>query len=498
MEIGLQKTETAFYRNRDSSGVTFEAGSEMVVPDVMPDIGEIVYASGSPLLRSKTLEDGRMTVSGTVQTQILYVPETDMTVHKLELEIPFRFSGEASAAEGSLFTATVRIAYTDARALNPRKVTVRCELCAEYSTYEAAQLCIGTELPADVEADVCAKRETVTADLVSGVYEKSFIVTDNYPLNDSQNMASELLSRNVTVSGEDVKFVGTKMILKGILHTDLIWRTEEEEICASTFSSGFSQILEIGDLEQPSVDVCLTLTGAYFELQFNANDSRTVSAELHVLAQVVCSQRKEISYISDVYSNRYPLQAVFGAQQALCSAVCDTRRDSMRGVLDMPWHIRDILYVTAGIGLWSASETGFSCPINVRLLIRDEEGCLHGLVRSFAANWDSDCDGAESETIKEAICEELTAVPAPDGAEVKMLAVATLRRSLDVRITPLEAAEMDETARVDLSACPSVTVLPDKGGDLWTLAKRYHSTVELIEEVNRDAETSVLIIPRAR
>lgn len=498
MEIGLQKAETAFYRNCDSGGMTFEACSEMVVPDVMPDIGEIVYASGIPLLRSKALADGRINVSGSVQTQILYVPESDMSVHKLELEIPFSYSGDVSAAEESLFTANVRVAFMDARALNPRKISVRCELCAEYNTFEAAQLCINSDLQPGVEADICAKRETVTADLVSGVYEKSFIVTDSYPLTGSQDVASELLSRNVTVSGEDVKLVGTKAILKGILQTELIWRTEEGEICATSFSSGFSQILEIGELEQPSVDFCLTLTGAYFELQFTANDSRTVSTELHVLAQVVCSQRKEISYISDVYSNRYPLQAVFCAQQALCTADSDTRRDSMRGVVDMPWHIREILYVTAGIGLWSASETGYTCPINVRLLLRDEEGGLHGLVRSFAAKWDAVEDGCDSETVKDVICEELTAMPAPDGAEIRMLAVAKLRRSRVVRITPLETAEMDVTARLDLTVCPSVTVLPDKDGDLWTLAKRYHSTVELIEKDNRDAETSVLLIPRAR
>ena len=497
MEIGLQKADTAFLRKRETGGVTFEAESETVVPDVMPDVGEIIYASGIPLLRSKTISDGKITVTGSIQAQLLYVPETDTGINKLELEIPFRYVSEAEVFEDSQITVVVRLAYVDARALNPRKLSVRCELCAELSVYDTDRLELGAVLLPEAGSEICTKQETVTAELVSGVYEKSFIVTDSYPISGALTETVELLGKSVKLNGEDVKYVGTKMIVKGLIQTELIWQTEESEISTSSFSSGFSQILEIGELEEPSADVSLLLSGAYFELS-SASGSCTVTAELHVLAQVVCTQRKAISYISDVYSNRFPLQTYYGEPQTLSSSGYELRRDSMRGVLDTPWPVREIVSVSESAGLWSAAENGYSCPINVRLLLRSEDGALHGLVRSFAAKWEVPLCDDISETIGSVVCEELTAVPTTDGVEIRILAAAKFRQSICKSITPLQSVEADESERIDLSAFPSVTVLPCRDGDLWTLAKRYHSTVELIEEVNRENGTSVLLIQRAR
>ena len=493
MEIGLQKTEITYYR-KHGGGVTFEADSEMVVPDVMPDIGEIIFASGIPLLRSKSLSDGRIAISGSIQSQILYIPESDPTVKKLELEIPFSYVEETSLPDGCPLTVSVRIAYTDARVLNPRKIAVRCELCANIIAYEAALLNIGSELLPRGETELCAKRESVTADFISSVSEKSFIITDSYPLAGSEGNASELLGRAVSFTVEDSRFVGTKMVLKGVIHTELIWRTEDEEIRSSSFSSEFSQIIELGELEQPNVDVTLALNGSYFELLFSASNSRTVTAELHVLAQVVGTQRREIRFVSDVYSNRHPLQLQFDAPQQVASFVRETRRDSMHGVVETPYSVCEILYSQASAGLWSRSESGFACPINVRLLLRDEDGLLHGIVRSFAAKWDGSADAAILQSVS---CDELTAAPSADGVEIRMQAVAELLCSGVIQISPLASVEADDTSVLDLTEFPSVTVLPSKDGDLWSLAKRYHSTVELIEQANRELTSNVLLIPRA-
>ena len=93
---------------------------------------------------------------------------------------------------------------------------------------------------------------------------------------------------------------------------------------------------------------------------------------------------------------------------------------------------------------------------------------------------------------------ELSASPAASGVEVRLSAAAEFLQMRDIRIEPLESAELDESVRIDPSTFPSITVLPAKEADLWALAKRCHSTVALIEEANRDLGASVLLIPRAR
>ncbi len=497
MEIGFLNQEITYYQRSENGSAAFEAVSETVVPDVMPDICEIVCAAGIPLLRSKVFSDGVLTVSGCVQTQVLYLAETDQSPKKLELEIPFNYTRRTDASDESLFSACVRLAYVDARALNPRKLGVRCELCANIMRYDAESLVVACEQAPEDAADVCLKKDLVCADLVSGVWEKSFIVADSFPLSGAGGGECELLCKAVSLQGEELRFVGTKAILKGTVQTDLLWRTAGEEIAAGSFRSEYSQIMEIGELEQPSAELILSLTGAFFETPY-ASDGSAVNAELHVLAQVVCSRRAEIACISDVYSNHALLTPRFGEPTRLSTVERDTRRDSMRGVIETPFAVREILQVSAAPGILSKTEAGFTCPINVRVLLRDETGALHGLVRSFAAKWPLSADGTASDLPLNVFKCELTASPASGGVEIRLSAVAEFLQTREVRIEPLESAELDESVPIDLSSFPSITVLPEKVSDLWALAKRCHSTVDLIEEANRDLNASVLLIPRAR
>ncbi len=496
MEIDLRKNEIPYYQRSACSRTAFEAGSETVVPDYLPDICEIVSTSGITLLRSRVWADGVLTISGSVLTQTLYLAETDSLPKKLELEIPFDCAQRIDTSDESLFSVSVHLAYAEARALNPRKLGLRCSLCAEISAFESASLCVVCEAEPERMSDVCLKKDVVCADLVSGVFEKSFIVTDAYPLPGTGSEACELLGKTVSLYVDDTRFVGTKMILKGIVQTELLWQSEGEGVSASSYRSEFSQILEIGELEQPSAEPVLTLTGAYFETPYAEGGS--VSAELHILAQVVCSRRIEIAYISDAYSNHYPLIAHFGERKQLCAAEQETRTDSMRGVIETSFAVTDIVQLTASPGIPSAGDNEFSCPINVRILIRDETGALHGFIRSFAAKWPLSAERSAADQPVRVYCRELSAVPAAAGVEVRLTAVAESLNLREVPITPLESAELDESIRIDPEAFPSVTVLPEKSADLWTLAKRYHSTASLIEEANRDLASSVLLIPRAR
>lgn len=497
MDIGFLNQEITYYQRSEYGSTAFEAVSETVVPDVMPDICEIVCAAGTALLRSKVFSDGVMTVSGSIQTQVLYLAETDQSPKKLELEIPFDFSRRTDASDESLFSVCVRLAYVDARAINPRKLGVRCELCADISRYDAESLVVACEQAPDDTADLCLKKDLVAADLVSGVWEKTFIVTDSFPLSGAGDGDCELLCKTVSLYGEEVRFVGTKAILKGIVQTDLLWRTAGEEIASGAFRSEFSQILDIGELEQPSAELILSLTGAFFETPYASDDS-VVNAEFHVLAQVVCSQRTEIVCISDVYSNHALLTPRFCEPRLLSTAERESRRDSMRGVIETPFAVREILQISAAPGILTKTEAEYACPINVRVLLRDDSGALHGLVRSFAAKWPLSADGSVSELPLNVFSRELSASPAASGVEVRLSAAAEFLQMRDIRIEPLESAELDESVRIDPSTFPSITVLPAKEADLWALAKRCHSTVALIEEANRDLGASVLLIPRAR
>lgn len=503
MDICLSKTSASCLKKAYEACFCREETAETVVPDVMPDIGEIICGDGAVYLRGKEVSDGRLTLTGTVSAMVLYLPEGESCPRKLTVELPYSLTAESpDITEQCQAAATVRLAYLEARTLNPRKVHVRAGLNVCAACYEPVEIAFGTEVPEDCTMDLHTRTETVTVSPVAGVWEKTFVLTDEYPMPAGRSSAAELIGQNVELIAEDAKLVGSKVIFKGTARISLLWQGEDGAVESAAFSSGFSQILEIGSAgeagELSDIQIELMLTGAYFELLQTGGGGKTASMELHVLAQAVCAQNRTLCYVSDAYSNAYPLELSCGEPERVASESPLLLRDNMRGLVETPFPVREVVQTLADPGLWTETEEGFSCPIHVKLLLRDEEGVLRGIVRSFTAKFPDQADEDSEMILRAVYCGELYAAPATGGVEVRLVAEARAAVCTAVTITSVESVSADEENPVDLSQLPSVVILPGQPGDFWTLAKRYHSTVERIEAANSGAENSVLLIPRAR
>ena len=500
MEIELHKTDYPGYNKVFCRELTEEAGGESVVPDVMPDIAELLRTDGCVFLHSKENQNGRVLLSGSVQVSVLYRAEDTACPQKLGMELPFQISAEdGTLTEDCVSVADVRLCELDARALNPRKLHVHARLLAELCAYRSVTLSFSdAAVQPNGTPVIHTKQETVSADVVGSVLEKSFILTDEFPLSGTKSPAAELLSEQIGLFPEEVRFVGNKMIFKGVVRTELIWKCEDDSLCASTFTSGFSQIMETDSAsENRDVRLSLTLTGAFFELLYETGGVKAASAQLNILAQAVCTEHREIVCMTDAYCNTCALLTEADETQSFCTTEYLELRDNMRGTVELDDTVREVAASTACAGKWERSADGFTCPFQVQLLLRDTEGMLRGVERSFTAKWTLP-EGTEAERLSDIRCTELYAAPASGGVEVRMLTQARASVTHSVQLSPLTGMQTDEDSALDFALLPSVTVLPEKGGDLWALAKQYHSTVEWIEKANADNPYSVLLIPKAR
>ena len=74
METILNQCRRTCYKKVFSAETTREESVESVVPDVLPDIAQILNTDGFVLLRSKEVDDGRFTLGAAVQSCVLHSP----------------------------------------------------------------------------------------------------------------------------------------------------------------------------------------------------------------------------------------------------------------------------------------------------------------------------------------------------------------------------------------------------------------------------------------
>lgn len=148
MEISFENKVVGTYREISHQLKRIQESMESVVPDTNDDIGRIASVQTSVLLKSKDLTGRGVSVTGEACACILYITEGENAVSFLRLSKNFSMDFDIGDMEPDI-TAQINLSVTgtEARILNPRKVSVTMELSGELSCYRPETIAVESLLP---------------------------------------------------------------------------------------------------------------------------------------------------------------------------------------------------------------------------------------------------------------------------------------------------------------------------------------------------------------
>ncbi len=488
MEAMLKRKPLDMYRNLFNSCSTHEETMEMIVPDAFPDIQRIVDTDGVIILRSKEAETGKAIVGGIINATVLYVPEGENEVVRLELKMPFTSTYESGSIDsGTRLTACVSLCSIDCRLMNPRKILVRADVLTRISGYgsDRIELCSAENDEREIEM----LRQTDTIKIISDVREKTFVITDEFALPASRPMAKEILKSKCKITADDMKTVGSKLIIKGTAYVSVIYSSKSDgELTASDFSTVYSQIIEIDPAESPEFAVSIMTTGAFFDLADGPNGTTLINMELHAVAQVVVIENKAIEYITDAYSILHELTES-SETHSIDTVANMMMRETVRTTAETPVQVKSVVSAGAWVGKTSKSSDDSGCrfetPVTISVIYKSDDGrLLSAVARANAVSpWEDACENVAY--ITSASCCDISALPSTGGMDIKVNLDLMITATKPQHIKTITGISYDETKIRDVSALPSLTVKRvDMNETLWELAKRYNSTQSLIMDAN--------------
>ncbi len=475
-----------------------EAGTEYIVPDAMPDIGEIVGAEGILTIRGKETSPGAVQVSTSSFISVVYVPEGETGLRCLELAIPSELKLDAPGVDSECVAVIrTRIRAVDARALNSRKISVRAELETEVSCYRRDTLELTSGLSSPVSIHVLGKTET--AMLIRDVREKTFVVTDVYSFPEGMTGTGKIISRRVEPALDEVKYIDGKAVFHGVIRTEALFSLPDSDtVCVGRYQTEFSQIMEIGGMnEDMTADISLFLTGAYYDLAEYGGDDGKLQAEIHLAAQCVCRQRQEFRYIADLYSNCLELIPETETFTLVANARPVSVRQTVAGRAETMTEEGEIIRVSAAVRGVAREDDAVKTTVNVNLLCRDGSGMFFSARARLNAEFTLPdiSPGAALCGIRVTVLDAYCHAPADDvHVTLRMDALVLEERALTCVSEIREGEGPDEGKK--LPSCVLVRV--PEGTDMWKLARQYHSTTEAIASVNDDRNSGLLLIPRTR
>ena len=510
MELELQQEHFACYHSSTQLCDTHEETLETIVPDYCPDIARIIDASGCLFLRKYELNDGKVSVSGSIKMTLLYMAEDG--IRSLDYAIPLDYTLEGRFSEASEVLLEGCLDSCEVRMLNPRKIFSRVSIKVCVTPYSPTTItaCGGVaEKEAYKIETLC---ETHEVSLIQAVREKDFIFSEEVVLSSAKEPIRDILRTKSRLRVTECKSVGSKLILKGIACLDMLYLTQGGTLAQLSSELPFSQIIDgLDDRDgELSCDASLRLTGCEVRVgSENApDDAHTVSLKLMISAFVLLRKTQKLCCIADLYSTAYDLSAKSERFELSSCPETFVRMQTVREQIETGVAVQSILCADVSFGSASLAQSDTGSTLRTSALIKvlylDESGSPLLAERRVEVTLDTDVHAALRAGVRCICSGDISASISTNGIEVRFPVEFTLTSSAAPCYPCLTALSAEERKEPDGETPSLVLRMLKRGESLWNLAKQYRTTVEEILKANELTEEAaaaigqMLLIPRKR
>ena len=229
---------------------------DMIVPDIKPDILNIIRPNGTICIYKKEVLDGRVKIDGTIQVHIIYSADDEMSsVHSLNTSLDFseiiQVPNAASEMDLNLKTCINNI---ETKILNGRKINIKCNANFLLKLYSNDSVDIIKQINGiDDMQKLCYDVEIKS--LIGQGCTKAF-AKETVAIDPADNLA-EILDTELTVTNNDIKTSYNKVLVKADVCIKILYITEDNIInsCTNTIPAmGFVDIQGINEEHSCNVD----------------------------------------------------------------------------------------------------------------------------------------------------------------------------------------------------------------------------------------------------
>ena len=510
MELELQKRSMVCYETVLDTCTNHEETADVIVPDSSPDILRILGAFGNVFVKDEEIGDGRYTLTGTVSGWVLYVSEGDLSVRRLEVNIPFVHTFEHSEiASDQIGIYEMRLVSMEAREINPRKVTVRVNtaLCAK--SYREEKFEFPQHVMGAVEYGVECKTRRVAMYAPIAIKKKNIHVSDDIEMSASQPEFEAPLRYDVRFVGTESKTIGKKAVVKGNACLTCVYLAKNGNVARFKRTLPFSQILEIDELcDDCKLDIKLHAGDLKLDPQYDmSGDVHYFAFSLPIRICAIVWTQSEFDVLDDLYSTKHLLNV----------------RDSEQKIKSNRGHVQKQVSVAESISCEAPPEevldtslcvepvrkrreedgSALTNRVQVHILYRANDGTVHNVMGRMEAVCPISVQNAECCTISFESDDVTCTIERPNEIMVKLCIKYEIDEQETVTLeTPcLAEIKNDDPFEND---CPSVVVRRIRSGEtLWKLAKEYRTTIDDIMIANSLESDEIIagnmiLIPKKR
>ena len=304
MTIDLIKEQVNLNELTMSTSSVIMVDGDVIVPDVKPDIKEILVAEAVANITKKELSKGKLSVSGAVLIKILYAPETDSeTSAKIKnMSAKFEFFDSIDCPLADSFASVQALAeHIELSVINSRKINMKIAVAIKVCGYANKSLSLCTNVSEDCGLEYRMKNLSLFNSVAD--VEKNLIIAEAIEVPPSKPEIDEILKMSIRAIKNDCKVMNNKVMIRGILNVSTLYSAmaDEYSLVNVEHEIPFTEILDIeGSTEDCVCNVLYDVKDVSYMAKADLNgEQRLIALEAELVACVSLSHTAEINVLED-------------------------------------------------------------------------------------------------------------------------------------------------------------------------------------------------------
>ena len=271
-----------------------------IVPDVKPDIMNIIGTSGVVSIYKREVSDGKVRIDGCVSVYVMYNGNDGENNSIRSINHVLDFSQiiavpEAKSDMNDL--GSISLQNIECKMVNERKINLKANLNFEVKLGASTNI----EYISNINIEDLQKKDSkVSVNSVIGIGNTKTSVSEKMQIEGTDNLA-EILKVNTCIKNIHTKASYNKVLIKSDINIKILYSTEDGRfnVVDSTFPiMGFVDIKDVSEenVINPIVEI------KNIVIKPNGSQDHSISVDIEVGIGIIVYNNKEISVVKDMYS----------------------------------------------------------------------------------------------------------------------------------------------------------------------------------------------------
>lgn len=274
---------------------------DCIVPDIKPDIFNIITSNGIINVYKKEVMDGKIRIDGAVNTYTMYVSEEDgrREIRSINYVLDFSQIVNIENARSEMMSEIkVKLKSIEARMVNERKINVKAVLDFDIKLFKNSNEDFITGIK-DM-SDLQKKEDKIMLNSLLGFTKTKAQAKETIAIDSIDNLA-EILKVNVDIANQDTKISYNKVLAKADTKLKIMYLTDDNRINVVNATIPIMGFLDIENISENNVcDVQYEIKNMI--IKPNGVQEHSIYVEIEMEIALSAYETKEINIIRDMYS----------------------------------------------------------------------------------------------------------------------------------------------------------------------------------------------------